>query len=519
MEKALRRMLDLSADDPVPMNDHRISDALVFLDAEGRSAATLLASLASIRFAARIAGIPNPVGSSSELVMRAIRRRAPEQRQAAPIDWETADLMAALAARETLPDGSPSPAGLRDAAIIAVISDGLLRVDEGSLLRIGDVERSPDGSATLRIRKHKSSKGEMGGGATLFLGKPTVDRIDAWLDIAGLDPASDQGPLFRRLIKGGRVVRCPPCDRGRTACCRHDVPPHRCCRHPDGAGCVDDGCCVHRSAPHLCCRHPEGDPDCTGRPCCRHLGGCAECPCDASLSGNSIRNLIKKHAAAAGVTGDVNGHSLRVGSAISLARANATLAAIMQAGRWASSDTVARYIRARRGSARSGRSSPVRPMMYRTGAPLRTIGTTADHTHGHVRRVRGTRNRDRMADVPTRRLPRGPNMPTAGVLSTGDGSAAGETLTTRRGGPTESAPTRAATTRRAPARRPIADVTNIATSAVCEWTSRGTVPLYRHPPPRAPAANSRRGHAACAPRITPQHGKPARSPKETTSTH
>lgn len=58
-----------------------------------------------------------------------------------------------------------------------------------------------------------------------------------------------------------------------------------------------------------------------------------------------MRNLIKKHAAAAGVTGDVNGHSFRVGSAISLARANAELGAIMQAGRWASSDTVARYIR------------------------------------------------------------------------------------------------------------------------------------------------------------------------------
>lgn len=168
--------------------------------------------------------------------------------------------MAALAARQTLPDGSPSLAGLRDAAIIAIMSDGLLRVGEAEALRIPDIERSPNGSATLRIRKHKSSKGEMGGGATLYLGKPTVDRIDAWLAIAGLDP-TNQGPLFRRLIRGGRVVRCMLCDRGWTQCCRHDVPPHQCCRHPDGAaGCVDYGCCVHRSAPHGCCRHPEGTP-------------------------------------------------------------------------------------------------------------------------------------------------------------------------------------------------------------------------------------------------------------------
>ena len=58
-----------------------------------------------------------------------------------------------------------------------------------------------------------------------------------------------------------------------------------------------------------------------------------------------MRTIIKRRAAAAGVTGNVSSHSLRVGSAISLARANAELAAIMQAGRWASSYTVARYIR------------------------------------------------------------------------------------------------------------------------------------------------------------------------------
>ena len=344
-KRALRAKDGLPDDAKVELNDHRISEALLYMEERGLVAATLSTYVSSVRFTARTAGIPSPVGPSTAIVLRAIKRRAAEQGQAAPIDWEAADLMAALAAMETRPDGSPSVGGLRNAAAFATMSDGMLRIGEAEALRIPDVERSPDGSATLHIRRHKTSKGAMGGGSKLFIGAPTVARIDAWLEIAGLDPTVDRGPLFRRLIRGGRVVRCMLCDNGWTACCRHDVPPHPCCRHPDGgAGCVDDGCCVHRSAPHGCCRHPDGGPECTGRPCCRHLGGCAECPCDARLGEASIRTLIKRYAAAAGVTG-VNGHSFRVGSAISLARAGASLAEIMQAGRWSSADMVAHYIR------------------------------------------------------------------------------------------------------------------------------------------------------------------------------
>ena len=344
IEKQIRENLGLTAVAAVPMNDHTISDALSSLDEIGLSVKTLDVCVSAIRFAAKFGG-PDPVGLSCELVMKAIRRRAPEPKQAVAILWEEANLMALLAGQETGPDGSLTLLGQRDAAIILVMSDALLRVSEARDLRITDVERSPDGSATLRIRRDKTSKGAFSGGRTQFLGAPTVARIDAWLGIAGLDPA-DQGPLFRKIYRGGHIARCAHCDRGKEGCCWHNATPHPCCRHPHGSRlCVQGDCCRHRDEPHRCCRHPHGAPNCTGNPCCRHLGGCDECRCHAGLSVNSFGKIVKRRAAAAGIEGRVSGHSLRVGSAVSLARANAGLVAIMQVGRWASSDMVARYTR------------------------------------------------------------------------------------------------------------------------------------------------------------------------------
>ncbi len=346
IENAIRHDLALAEDEPVPMNDTTISTALRYLEEAGMSASTITVTVAAVRFAAKIASIPNPVGPSSELVMKAIHRRAPEQAQAAAIVWESADAAALLAAKTTHDDGTPTLAGLRDAAIISVMSDTLMRVSEASALRTTDIERLPDGDATLRIRSHKTSAGEMSGGSTEYLGKPTVARIDAWLNAAGIDPANDRGFLFRRLHKGDVAARCALCDSGHKGCCRHDVAPHTCCVHPPNSRrCTPGQCCLHSSDPHTCCIHTAGDPQCDGAPCCRHLGGCDECRCRASIGPESLRRIIKTRAANADIAGAVSGHSLRVGSAVSLARANAELPAIMQAGRWSSAQTVARYTR------------------------------------------------------------------------------------------------------------------------------------------------------------------------------
>lgn len=56
----------------------------------------------------------------------------------------------------------------------------------------------------------------------------------------------------------------------------------------------------------------------------------------------SVRRVITARAQAAGVDG-ARGHSLRVGSSVSLCQAGASLPAIMAAGRWKTTTSVARY--------------------------------------------------------------------------------------------------------------------------------------------------------------------------------
>ena len=61
------------------------------------------------------------------------------------------------------------------------------------------------------------------------------------------------------------------------------------------------------------------------------------------LTDRSIRVIIRQRAKAAGMDGRVSGHSLRVGSAQSLANAGASLVEMQVAGRWRSPAMPARY--------------------------------------------------------------------------------------------------------------------------------------------------------------------------------
>ena len=64
------------------------------------------------------------------------------------------------------------------------------------------------------------------------------------------------------------------------------------------------------------------------------------------LHPHSARRIIKKRATDAGVEGFISGHSLRVGSAVSLAQAGATVVDMQVAGRWKSSQMPAHYAKA-----------------------------------------------------------------------------------------------------------------------------------------------------------------------------
>ena len=173
-----------------PETDAGVAAYLGELYVQGKSAACAAMVVAALRFRAKTHGGPSLVGAEAERALAEFRRLASERGygKVAGISWEQADRAAAMA------EHSGGPAGLRDAAIIAVASDALLRVSEIEALDVSDVNLEEQ---TLLIRRSETDQE----GAVQYLGKPTTGRVRAWLLASGLT----QGPLFRAILKGNRL--------------------------------------------------------------------------------------------------------------------------------------------------------------------------------------------------------------------------------------------------------------------------------------------------------------------------
>jgi site-specific recombinase XerD len=87
----------------------------------------------------------------------------------------------------------------RNRALLAVAYDLLGRRSELVALVVEDLERTPDGSATVLIRRSKTDP--EGTGVPLYLAPDTMASLEAWLAAAGITT----GLVFRALTKGGRV--------------------------------------------------------------------------------------------------------------------------------------------------------------------------------------------------------------------------------------------------------------------------------------------------------------------------
>ena len=153
-------------------------------------------------------------------------------------------------------------AGLRDAAMIRLMSDCLLRISEVVAVNVGDFKGS-----TLTLRSSKTD--QEGTGESLYVCENTRQLLKRYCEQAGIT----RGAVFRHIRRGGHIQS-------------------------------------HR------------------------------------LTTVSARRIIQKWARAAGVEGFISGHSLRVGSAVSLAQAGATVVDMQVAGRWKSSQMPAHYAKA-----------------------------------------------------------------------------------------------------------------------------------------------------------------------------
>ena len=153
-------------------------------------------------------------------------------------------------------------AGLRDAAMIRLMSDCLLRISEVVAVNIGDLKEK-----TLAIQSSKTD--QEGTGESLYVCDATRNVLKRYWERAGIT----RGALFRHIRRGDHIQ-------------------------------------PQRLTPH------------------------------------SARRIIQKRATDAGVEGFISGHSLRVGSAVSLAQAGATVVDMQVAGRWKSSQMPAHYAKA-----------------------------------------------------------------------------------------------------------------------------------------------------------------------------
>ena len=246
-----------------PLDDATLAVYLAELHDAGKSPATIGLAVAAVRFRAKLTGAPSPAGPATDRVLAGARRQGAGRGrgQVAGVTWGQADAAAAVAA-----NGGGHVAGLRDAAIVAVMSDAMLRVSEVAALDCADVERDADGSGRVTVRRSKSDQEARG--AVLYIGPATVARLDAWLSAAG----HQSGAMFRSVRRGGHVT--------------------------------------------------------------------AE-----RISARALRTIIAKRAADAGISGRVSGHSLRIGSAQSLAAAGASVVDMQTAGRWKDSAMPAHYAR------------------------------------------------------------------------------------------------------------------------------------------------------------------------------
>lgn len=256
--KKFHAWLDANGFQPDCLADDIVAKYIAALYTDGKAPATIGIVVSAIKWEATNSGGDEVVGELTDKTLTGIRRAGCERGrgQVDGLIWSDVDRICALAEAEG------TIAGLRDSALIRLMSDCLLRISEVVGVNVEDL-----GENVLTVRRSKDN--QEGNGETLFIGGPTVEVIERYRAAGSIK----EGPLFRRVRRGSHVT----CDR---------------------------------------------------------------------LGVEGARIAIKARARAAGMEGFVSSHSLRVGSALSLAKAGASVVDMQVAGRWKSPQMPAHYARA-----------------------------------------------------------------------------------------------------------------------------------------------------------------------------
>ena len=154
-----------------------------------KSPASLAVVVAAVNWKAKHAGIESPAGYLTETMLAKARIAGRERGRGQVNGIEFSD-MKAITKLASL-DGV---IGLRDAALISLMFDCLLRISEAVAVDILDLSRN-----ALKISHSKSD--QTGEGDTLFVSNATHKRINAYRKLACIN----DGALFRK-IKAGDIV-------------------------------------------------------------------------------------------------------------------------------------------------------------------------------------------------------------------------------------------------------------------------------------------------------------------------
>ena len=214
------------------LTDGRLADYITELHTEGKSPSTIAQVVAAAKWLAKNHGI-EIVGEVTSKTLAGIRREGKDRGKGQVDGVEREEMLRVVAFAES----EKTIAGLRDAALIRLMSDCLLRISEAVAVDVEDLHKN-----TLRIKSSKTD--QEGRGEVLFVGGPTLKLIDRYCTRGDIQ----SGALFRHIRRGDHVQ--------------------------------------------------------SGR-----------------LTTVSARRIIQARVKAVGVEGFISGHSLRIGSAVSLAQA------------------------------------------------------------------------------------------------------------------------------------------------------------------------------------------------------
>ena len=172
------------------LTDALLADYITELHTEGKSPSTIAQVVAAAKWLAKNHGI-EIVGEVTSKTLAGIRREGKERGKGQVDGVEREDMLRVVAFAES----EKTIAGLRDAALIRLMSDCLLRISEAVAVDVGDIQKS-----TLRIKSSKTD--QEGRGEVLYVGGPTLKLIDRYCTSADIQ----SGALFRRIRRGDNIT-------------------------------------------------------------------------------------------------------------------------------------------------------------------------------------------------------------------------------------------------------------------------------------------------------------------------